>query len=152
MKAKVLYVDDEELNLTTFTAVYRRDFEVYTALSPQEGLQIIDENPDMHVVISDQKMPDMTGVEFLELLVVKHTDPIRMLLTGYTDMSAVVDAINKGKVYNYLVKPWNNDELRLVIEKAIEVFELRKENHRLTTALIEVNLKLEFMIRQKNLS
>ena len=152
MKAKVLYVDDEELNLTTFTAVYRRDFEVYTALSPQEGLQIIDENPDMHVVISDQKMPDMTGVEFLELLVVKHPDPIRMLLTGYIDMSAVVDAINKGKVYNYLVKPWNNDELRLVIEKAIEVFELRKENHRLTTALIEVNLKLEFMIRQKNLS
>jgi response regulator RpfG family c-di-GMP phosphodiesterase len=152
MKAKVLYVDDEELNLTTFRAVYRRDFEVYTALSPQEGLLLIDENPDMHVVISDQKMPDMTGVEFLELLVDKHPDPIRMLLTGYTDMSAVVDAINKGRVYNYLVKPWNNDELRLVIEKAIEVFELRKENHRLTTALIEANSKLEFMIRQKNLS
>lgn len=147
----VLYIDDEVHNLTAFKAFFRRLFNVFTAESADVGREIL-EREEIHVIISDQRMPKLTGIEFFESILESHPDPIRILLTGYADISAVIDAINKGQVYRYLSKPWNEDELKTTIDKAFEVYRLRKENKELTEKLIDVNEKLEFLLRQKLLS
>lgn len=147
----ILYVDDEIHNLNAFKASFRRIFNVFTAESAKEALPILEQNP-MHIIITDQRMPQMTGVEFLESIISIYPDPIRILLTGYADIAAVIDAINKGQVYLYVTKPWQEDELRLYIEKAFEVFQLRKENKELNEKLLIVNEQLEFMLRQKLIS
>lgn len=147
----VLYVDDEQNNLLSFKAAFRRDFNVYTAISGQEGLDIV-KNEDIHIIITDQRMPNMTGVEFLQKVIPVSPDPIRILLTGYSDINAVVDAINKGEVYRYLTKPWDNEFLKTTIRQAYEVFILRRENERLIDELKRANEQLEFYLRQKLLS
>lgn len=147
----ILYVDDEVHNLNAFKASFRRTFNVFTAESAKVALPILAEQP-IHIIITDQRMPEMTGVEFLESIIDIYPDPIRILLTGYADIGAVIDAINKGQVYLYVTKPWQEEELKIYIEKAFEVFQLRKENKELNEKLIVVNGQLEFMFRQKLLS
>lgn len=147
----ILYVDDEVHNLNAFKASFRRTFNVFTAESAKVALPILAEQP-IHIIITDQRMPEMTGVEFLESIIGIYPDPIRILLTGYADIGAVIDAINKGQVYLYVTKPWQEDELKIYIEKAFEVFQLRKENKELNEKLTVVNGQLEFMFRQKLLS
>lgn len=150
-KINVLYLDDEVNNLTAFRANFRRIYEVFTAVNAKEARKILDEN-EIHVIISDQRMPEISGIEFFESILNEHPEPLRMLLTGYADINAVIDAINKGQVYKYFPKPWNDDELRENIEKAFDLYVLRKENHELTDKLLDVNQKLEFLLRQKLLS
>lgn len=150
-QVNILYVDDEIHNLNAFKAAFRRNFNVLTAASAIEALEILKSNP-IHLIVTDQRMPVMTGIEFLESIIEKYPDPIRILLTGYADISAVIDAINKGQVYLYITKPWQEDELRVNLEKAFEVYALRRENKRLHEQLIIVNEQLEFMLRQKLLS
>lgn len=94
-------------------------------------------------------MPDETGVEFLVSILDKHPEPIRMLLTGYSDIEAVIDSINKGQVYRYITKPWNDKQLELSIRNAHEVYSLRKENKILFEKLKKANEQLEFLLRQK---
>lgn len=147
----ILYLDDEVHNLNAFKASFRRSFNVFTAELATDALSIL-EKENIHIIISDQRMPLVTGVEFLESIIEKYPDPIRILLTGYADMSAVIDAINKGQVYLYITKPWQEDELRLNLEKAYEIFSLRKQNKELNAKLLLVNEQLEFMLRQKLLS
>jgi len=147
----VLYIDDEVHNLNSFKAGFRRLFNVFTAESASEGLKVI-ETDDIHVIITDQRMPVMTGIEFLESIIPKYPDPIRILLTGYADINAVIDAINKGQVYRYIQKPWMDEDLRINIEKAFEIYMLRKENRELTEKLLVVNEQLEFLLRQNLLS
>ena len=96
--APILYIDDEQDNLTVFYSTFRRDFKVYLATSGQEGLEIMEKNK-VHLVIADQRMPEMTGIEFLEIIKLKYPECIRMVLTGYTDVEAIIQAINKGRVY-----------------------------------------------------
>lgn len=144
----VLYVDDELINLKAFNASFRRSFNVFTARDAQEGKKVIEEN-DIHVVITDQRMPNMTGVEFLESILDDHPDAMRILMTGFSNIQAVIDAINKGKVYSYVTKPWNDEELKSTIQKAFEVYKLREENRILTESLLQANKQLEFMLRQK---
>jgi response regulator RpfG family c-di-GMP phosphodiesterase len=150
-KITVLYVDDEENNLFSFKATFRIKYNVYTALSGDEALKIL-ENKKVHIIITDQRMPEMTGVEFLEKVLEKYVDPMRILLTGYADMGAVVDAVNKGKIFHYLAKPWNEEELDLTInrayEKYLEKIELKEMNEKLAGS----NDQLEFLLRQKLLS
>ncbi|GAA4094719.1 response regulator [Mucilaginibacter panaciglaebae] len=150
-KISVLYVDDEENNLFSFKAVFRIKYQVYTAISGDEALKILAEKP-IQVIITDQRMPAMTGVEFLEKVIPIYPDPIRLLLTGYADMNAVVDAINKGKIFHYLTKPWNEEELDMTINRAFEAYlekiKLKKENEKLGMS----NEQLEFLLRQKLLS
>ncbi|RYF09854.1 MAG: response regulator, partial [Flavobacteriales bacterium] len=98
---RVLYIDDEENNLQAFKASFRRMYEIYTAISAADGLKIL-ENIDIHVILADQKMPNMTGVEFFKGIVETHPDPTRILLTGYTDIEALADAINHGDIYRYI--------------------------------------------------
>lgn len=148
----VLYIDDEEHNLMAFKAAFRRLFNVFTASSADEGMQILATEQEMHVILSDQRMPKMTGIEFFEAILEKYPEPIRILITGYTDINAVIDAINRGQVYKYLSKPWNADDVKNFIEKAYEVYKLRKENADLTDKLIDANGKLEFLARQNLLS
>lgn len=150
-KISVLYVDDEENNLRSFKATFRRIYDVHTAISGDEGLKILAENP-IQVIITDQRMPEMTGIEFLSKVLEIDREPMRMLLTGYSDINAVIDSINKGQVYRYLTKPWNEDELRSAIESAYEVYSLRKENKELLKKLEIANDQLEFLLRQRLLS
>lgn len=147
----VLYIDDEPHNLTAFKAAFRRDYNIYLAESAEEGKQILDKH-HIHVILSDQRMPGVTGIEFFQSILNTHPEPIRILITGYTDVNAVIDAINLGQVYKYLTKPWNENDIRIFIDKAFEVFRLRRENAELTSKLLDANKKLEFLVRQSLLS
>jgi response regulator RpfG family c-di-GMP phosphodiesterase len=117
---RVLYLDDEEPNLFSFKAAFRREFEVHTCDEPHKAVRLLDEH-EFHVVLSDQRMPRISGVEFFELIMPDHPDISRILVTGYADTDAVVDAINKGQVYRFVSKPWNEEELRGVIRSGYEL-------------------------------
>jgi response regulator RpfG family c-di-GMP phosphodiesterase len=150
-KINVLYVDDEANNLISFKATFRIKYNVYTAISAEEALKILDTKP-VEIIITDQRMPNTTGVEFLEKVLEKHPDPMRILLTGYADMNAVIDAVNKGKIFHYLSKPWNEEELDMTIRRAMDVYEQTEEMKKLSERLIVSNEQLEFILRQKLLS
>lgn len=147
----VLYIDDELNNLNSFKASFRRIFNVFTAESAEEGKKIL-ETEQIHVILSDQRMPKMTGIDFFQSILETHPDPIRILITGYTDINAVIDAINVGQVYKYLSKPWNEEDIKNFVLKAYEVVELRQKNKELTEKLLDANKKLEFLARQNLLS
>jgi len=150
-KIAILYVDDEENNLISFKATFRLKYNVYTALSGQEALKILEEHT-IHVIITDQRMPNMTGVEFLEQVLDKHIDPVRILLTGYTDMSTLVEAVNKGQIFHYLTKPWSEEELEQTIERAYSIYMEKEKIKQLNEKLSLSNEQLEFLLRQKLLS
>ena len=101
------------------------------------------EKNKVHLVIADQRMPEMTGIEFLEIIKLKYPECFRMVLTGYTDVEAIIQAINKGRVYRYVTKPWNKDDLRLTIDHALETYKLKQQNRKLFADLEEANLTLE---------
>jgi len=147
----ILYIDDEPHNLIAFKATFRRTYNVFTAESAEEGLKILENNP-IQIILSDQRMPKVTGIEFFASILEAYPDPIRILITGYTDINAVIEAINTGQVYKYLTKPWNENDVKNFIEKAYEVYRLRRENIELTEKLLDVNKKLEFLARQSLLS
>ena len=126
----ILYVDDEQDNLISFKAAFRRNFQIYIALSGAEAMEVL-QTEKIDLVISDQRMPKMTGVELLEKVKLMYPNLIRMLTTGYTDMPATIDAINKGKIHRYIAKPWNVDELRVVLNNALETYSLRIKNQQL---------------------
>lgn len=142
MAIGVLYIDDEINNINSFKAAFRRDFEIFTAISAKEGRKILDVE-EIGVIITDQRMPGMTGIEFLESILSIYPDTIRILLTGFSDINAVMDAINRGQVYKYLVKPWQNDELKMYIENALEIYNLRKENKELARKLHQAYAQLD---------
>ncbi|GEM67854.1 hypothetical protein SMI01S_14600 [Sphingobacterium mizutaii NBRC 14946 = DSM 11724] len=150
-KINVLYLDDEENNLFSFKATFRFKYNVFTALTGAEALDIISKN-DIQIIITDQRMPEMTGVEFLEKVIEIKPDPMRILLTGYTDMGAVVDAINKGKIFHYLNKPWSEEELTETIARAFEIYQNKKNIIDQKSKLEISNEQLEFLLRQKLLS
>ncbi|WP_313517032.1 response regulator [Sphingobacterium sp.] len=150
-KINVLYLDDEENNLFSFKATFRFKYNVFTALTGAEALDIISKN-DIQIIITDQRMPEMTGVEFLEKVIQIKPDPMRILLTGYTDMGAVVDAINKGKIFHYLNKPWREEELTETISRAFEIYQNKKNIIDQKSKLEISNEQLEFLLRQKLLS
>jgi len=150
-KIRILYVDDELNNLQSFKATFRREYDVTTAESAAIGMEILKEK-SFHIVFTDQRMPNMTGVEFLAKIKQDYPELIRILITGYSDIEAVIEAINKGEVYKYITKPWDENDLRVTIVNAIEVFMLREENKQLMKSLIRANEQLEFMLRQKLLS
>ncbi len=138
----ILYIDDEKDNLTVFNSAFRRDFKVHLAKSGTEGLEIM-KKEDVHLVLTDQRMPEMTGVEFLEKIIPDYPDCIRMVLTGFSDVEAIIQAINKGRVYRYITKPWNKEELKITIDRALEAYNLRQQNKDLVASLKEANETLE---------
>lgn len=150
-KIVVLYVDDEENNLVSFKAVFRIKYKVLTAISGEEAIKVL-KNNEVNIIITDQRMPQMTGVEFLENIIDEFPLPTRILLTGYADMNAVIDAVNKGKIFHYLTKPWNEEELDMTIQKAYEVYREKVDEKEMNSKLTISNEQLEFLVRQKLLS
>lgn len=150
-KIRILFVDDEEHNLISFKATFRTKYKIETAIGGAEAIEKL-KTSDFDIIITDQRMPKMTGVEFLEEIIKIHPDPIRILLTGYTDMAAVIDAINKGKIFHYLTKPWNEDELDNTIQKAYQLYLEKKKMKDENQLLSITNEQLEFLLRQKLLS
>ena len=126
-KFTILYVDDEQQNLISFKASFRRDYDIQTALSGEEGMEIL-RKKEVHLIISDQRMPKMTGVQFLEKTLPETPDSIRMILTGFSDITAIINAINHGKVFRYVTKPWDERELKMTIENARQLYNLNKQN------------------------
>jgi len=141
----VLYVDDEENNLNSFRAALRRNYNIYTALSGEEGIEILSKT-DIHVIVTDQRMPHMTGVQFLQHIP-DAQDNVKIILTGFSDMESIIEAINTGKVYRYITKPWDKDELKITIDNAIETVMLRRDNKHLIQELREYNEQLEEKVR-----
>lgn len=148
---KVLFVDDEIHNLEAFTATFRRDFEIYTCINVNEALELL-KHQEIHVILSDQRMPGITGVEFFELIIPKHPEMIRLLITGYADINIVVEAINKGKIFQYIQKPWDYSSLKSSIEKAFDHFNIVSEEKKSVEELKILNQQLEFIARQNILS
>ena len=130
----ILYVDDEEHNLVSFTAAFRREYAIHTATSGEEGVAIIHKH-NIDLVITDQRMPKMTGIQFLERILPEFPDTVRMILTGFSDVEAIIGAINTGRVFRYITKPWEETELRMTIENARQLAGLSKSNKSLVTAL-----------------
>lgn len=140
-KPSILYVDDEANNLTGFKATFRRDYQVFTAQSAQEAMNILRDH-EMHLIISDQRMPEVTGVQFFKTVIEQYPNPVRILLTGYADIEDVIRAINEGQVYRYITKPWDERDLKLTIDNAIQFYntqnELRVRNAELEKAYSEL--------------
>lgn len=126
-KLKLLVVDDETDNLDLLYRTFRRDFQVYKAESAFSALETLDEQGEMGIIISDQRMPEMNGTEFLSKTVDRFPDTIRILLTGYTDVEDLVEAINSGQVFKYITKPWNPEELKAVVQQAAETYRVLKQ-------------------------
>lgn len=126
-KLKLMVVDDEPDNLDLLYRTFRRDFEVIAAESAIAALQILEQRGEMAIIISDQRMPEMLGTEFLSKTVDRYPDTIRIVLTGYTDVEDLVEAINAGKVFKYITKPWNPDQLKGVVQQAAETYQVLKQ-------------------------
>lgn len=123
-KIKVLYVDDEPNNLQSFVSNFRNEFDIRVASSAEEGLEMLHKE-QFHVVVSDNRMPAISGVEFLEQLVIKYPEPVRILLTAYTDLGSVIDAINKSRVFSFIDKPWDSQTLKDAIYRGYEFYRTR---------------------------
>jgi response regulator RpfG family c-di-GMP phosphodiesterase len=130
MSHKILIVDDEAANLRLLERLFSRDFNVITASSGEEAMRALEQH-DVTLLITDQRMPGMTGIELLQHAASLRPHTVRIILTGYTDVGSLVEAINCGQVYKYVTKPWDNDELRLTVERAIEHYETGKARHNL---------------------
>lgn len=138
----LLIVDDEKEILRSLTLTFEDDYEVFTAPSGSEALDILGKQ-DIAVVIADQRMPEMTGVEFLQKVIEINPYIIRIILTGYTDTAALVQAINKGHIYQYITKPWERHELKIVVKRAVENYELVIKNQQLVKDLKIANKRLQ---------
>lgn len=130
MRYKIMVVDDEAANLHVLERLFRDEYEIVTAGAGAEALRLL-QHHDVALVITDQRMPDMTGVELLKRTAGLRPHMVRIILTGYTDAETLVEAINSGLVYKYVTKPWNNEELRLTISRALEHYETTKARHEL---------------------
>ena len=130
MTYKIMVVDDEPANTRLLQRLFRNDYEVVAAGSGTEALRLL-EQYDFALIITDQRMPDMTGIEILKRTAGLRPHMVRIILTGYTDVETLVEAINSGHVYKYVSKPWNNEELRLMVSRALEHYETNKARHEL---------------------
>jgi DNA-binding NtrC family response regulator len=128
MSYKILIVDDEAANLRLLERLFRNQFTVFLASSGAEALEILKLH-DVALIISDQRMSEMTGVEFLQLAAEMRPQTVRIILTGYTDINSLIEAINSGVVYKYVTKPWVNEDLQLTVVKALQHYETIKRNN-----------------------
>ncbi|MFT7346551.1 MAG: two-component system sensor histidine kinase/response regulator [Cryomorphaceae bacterium] len=140
-KISVLYLDDEEPNLSAFKASFRRTHDVRTANTAEEALALIAEE-EPHIIIADQRMPEVSGVEFFQTICEKYPDPQRILLTAYTSSQTVIDAVNKGHIDKYLVKPWDRELMEKTLSSVYESYKTRVEIKRTNIELYRVNAEL----------
>lgn len=141
-RATILYVDDEPGNLTIFEAAFEDDYDLLLAQSGAEALAILANTP-VDVLITDMRMPSMTGTELLEQVIPLYPDTIRMILTGYTDIDSVVQAANQGRVYQFITKPWDDPEMRILLRTAVDHATLIRQGRELRRQLAEQQAKEE---------
>lgn len=142
-RPRILVVDDEEAILETMSFTFMDDYEVVTSTDARRALEILAESDPFAVVITDQRMPGMTGVELLAEVLEKHPQTMRIMLTGFADSEATIQAINDGQVYAYINKPWETDELKQLVRRAVGHYQLASENTRLLIDLRSANSFLE---------
>ena len=130
MTYKLLIVDDEMPNIRLLERLFQHEYQCLTAASGEEAINLLDQH-EVAVIITDQRMPQMTGIELLKQSADRRPHMVRILLTGYTDLDALVEAVNCGLVYMYVSKPWNNDDLKLRVGRAVEAYENNKRQHSL---------------------
>ena len=142
MERTLLLVDDEQNIVSALTRLFRRDgYRILTANGGSAGLALLAENK-VGVILSDQRMPEMSGSEFLSKVTALYPDTVRIMLSGYTDLASVTDAINRGAIYKFLTKPWEDELLRDNVRQAFEHYEMAYENERLKSELTEANARL----------
>lgn len=144
MTYKLLIVDDEAPNIRLLERLFRENYHCLTASSGEEAIDLLDQH-EVAVIISDQRMPQMTGIELLKQSAARRPHMVRILLTGYTDLEALVEAVNCGLVYMYVSKPWNNDDLKLRVSRAVEHYENNKRQHSLTATNERLKARLKEM-------
>ena len=144
MTYKLLIVDDEPANLRLLDRLFSRDYYCLTASSAAEAIDLLNQH-DVAILITDQRMPHMTGIELLKQTAQLRPHMVRILLTGYTDAEALVEAINCGLVHLYLTKPWNNSDLKIKVERAVEQYENNKRQHALQVANERLQARLKEM-------
>lgn len=148
-KSTLLYVDDEESNLRIFKMAFKRNFDIQTALGGEEALKMLRSNNNIKLIITDQKMPGMTGTELLEKVMPEFPDVVRMILTGFADIEAIVKAVNRCGIYKYITKPWDKGEMKLTIDNALESFDLKNDKNNLIKELEEINATLEQKVEER---
>jgi two-component system NtrC family sensor kinase len=142
-QVKILCVDDEKNVLRALRRLFLDDdYEIFYAVSAEEGLEILRANEEIQIVISDYRMPGMNGVDFLRKVYRNWPDTVRMVLSGYADTAAVVEAINDGQIFKFIAKPWDEEELRTTIRMGLERYFLKKKNLQLMDELKASNRKL----------
>ncbi|MCB0270284.1 MAG: sigma-54-dependent Fis family transcriptional regulator [Calditrichaeota bacterium] len=140
-RPKVLAVDDEQSSLNAIFRTLRREFDVVLSLNGYSALEVL-RREHVDVILADQRMPEMTGVSLFQQALEIQPDTTRVMITGYTDIEAIVQAINDGKVFYYINKPWEPEDLRLVIQRAVDQTRLIRENNRLMQELATANQRL----------
>ncbi|MEJ2033645.1 MAG: response regulator [Deltaproteobacteria bacterium] len=148
-KAKILYVDDEQVNLSNFKQLFGGDYEIFTAADGDDGLRILADAGEMAVVLSDQRMPGMSGIDLLSAVRESCPDSVRILVTAYTETQDLLDSINRGHIYKYVVKPWEIDSLRMTLKNAVDHYRLTARNKKLMAELVELNSGLEQRVRER---
>ena len=154
--ATLLFVDDEPNILSALRRLFRpHGYKIHTAEGGAEGLELLEREP-VDLVISDMRMPNMDGAQFLEQVRQKWPDTVRILLTGYADVSSTIAAINKGEIYRYIAKPWNDNDIVLLVKQALELKDLEREKRRLEALaqrqneeLKELNANLEAKVLER---
>jgi signal transduction histidine kinase len=144
----ILYIDDEVENLRGFQFLFKKYFTIHVAQSAEEGFEILKNYP-IKLILSDQRMPKMSGVDFFEIASNLYPHIIRIILTGYSDIEAIIKAINKGKIFKYVTKPWDKDDLKLIIDNALWSYNITAENRKLIERLEEANQNLEQKITDR---
>lgn len=141
-KRRVLLVDDEEKIIAALRRLLRREgYELVTATSGAEALTILEADP-VSLVISDYRMPGMTGVELFHKIRERWPSTLRIILSGYSQVSTIIAAINEGEIYKFISKPWNDEEIKLHVRRALEQYELEEENQRLSRQITAQNERL----------
>jgi len=141
---RILCVDDEENVLKSLKRLFLdSEYEIFIAKSGEEGLELLRKTGHVQIVISDYRMPKMNGIDFLKEVYRYWPDTVRIVLSGYADTAAIIEAINIGHIYRFIPKPWNDDELKLAISNALDRYYIKEKNVMLTKELEEKNMELQ---------
>lgn len=150
-KVRILYIDDERINLQAFRTTFKNDYDILLAASPKEARQILANNK-VDIIISDQRMSNESGLDFFESIKTSHPDPIRIILTAYSDCQHIQKHLENGLIYHYLTKPWEEVYVKNIIQNAYEVYKLRKQVEILQKELLMVKQDLELTLRQNEIN
>ncbi|MCX5875078.1 MAG: response regulator [Deltaproteobacteria bacterium] len=150
-RARLLFIDDEEVNRSNFQQTFTEEYDLLLASSGEEALEIIAQAPGLALILADQRMPGLSGAEVLARAreLAPHTE--RIMITAYSEPDDIMAAINQGHVYRYILKPWASEELRIAIIQAVERYQLKQENRELLLALEAKNAELEALVRARTL-